>query len=217
MKSKKNEKPPKTKEKGYLRVRVRFSLLIFVCILGAMLIMAGVAALLIYFKVYNEESSPLWLLFVVALVSAILGTLLTTLVIHFPFRSVRNAISTFNQLAAGDFSARIRLSRFLSRIPPVAELDRSFNIMAQELENTELLRSDFVNNFSHEFKTPIVSIAGFASLLRRGNLSEEQKQEYLSAIEEESMRLSAMATNVLNLSKVENQSILRDVTVYNLS
>ena len=89
--------------------------------------------------------------------------------------------------------------------------------MARELDSTEMLRSDFVNNFSHEFKTPIVSIYGFARLLRRGGLSEEQSREYLSIIEQESGRLSAMATNVLNLTKIENQSILSGVSTYNLS
>ena len=52
------------------------------------------------------------------------------------------------------------------------ELADSFNKMAEELENTEMLRSEFINNFSHEFKTPIVSIAGFAKLLKRGDLTE---------------------------------------------
>jgi signal transduction histidine kinase len=80
-----------------------------------------------------------------------------------------------------------------------------------------MLRSDFVNSFSHEFKTPIVSIRGFARLLQRGNLTEKQQQEYLEIIVEESTRLSNMATNVLNLSKVENQSILADITRFNLS
>ena len=89
--------------------------------------------------------------------------------------------------------------------------------MAEELENTQMLRSDFVNNFSHEFKTPIVSIAGFAKLLRRGKLTEEQKQEYLAIIEEESLRLAAMATNVMSLTKIENQTILTDLTTFNLS
>ena len=58
---------------------------------------------------------------------------------------------------------------------------------------------------------------GFAKLLKRGNLSQEQKEEYISIIEEESIRLSDMATKVLNLTKVENQSILTDVSQYNLS
>ena len=62
-----------------------------------------------------------------------------------------------------------------------------------------------------------MSIAGFAKLLKRGNLTEAQKAEYLEIIEEESLRLSAMATNVLLLTKVENQSILSDTSVYNLS
>jgi signal transduction histidine kinase len=80
-----------------------------------------------------------------------------------------------------------------------------------------MLRGDFINNFSHEFKTPIVSIAGFAKLLKRGNLTEEQRIAYLTSIEEESLRLSYMATNVLNLTKIENQTILTDVTSFNLS
>ena len=105
----------------------------------------------------------------------------------------------------------------LYKVPVIQTLTDSFNTLASELENTEMLRSDFINNFSHEFKTPIVSIAGFAKLLKRGNLTETQKAEYLDIIEEESLRLSAMATNVLNLTKVENQSILTDISEYNLS
>ena len=84
-------------------------------------------------------------------------------------------------------------------------------------QNTEMLRSDFVNSFSHEFKTPIVSIQGFAQLLSRGGLSEKQTREYLEIIEEESRRLAAMATNALNYSKIENQKILTGISRFNLS
>jgi signal transduction histidine kinase len=89
--------------------------------------------------------------------------------------------------------------------------------MAEELENTELLRNDFINHFSHEFKTPIVSITGLANLLEAGKLTEEQRVQYARAIREESMRLSSMASNILNLTKVENQIILTDVSRFNLS
>lgn len=72
-----------------------------------------------------------------------------------------------------------------------------------------MLQSDFINNFSHEFKTPIVSIAGFAKLLRRGNLTDAQKEEYLEVIGEESLRLSVMATNVqFNLSEQIRGAVL---------
>jgi signal transduction histidine kinase len=122
-----------------------------------------------------------------------------------------------NRLADGDYQARLEYRGKLGRLPVVREIADSFNKMAAELENTELLRSDFINNFSHEFKTPIVSIAGFAKLLKKGTLTEEQRLLYLDAIEEESLRLSCMATNVLNLNKVESQSILTDLSRFNLS
>lgn len=105
----------------------------------------------------------------------------------------------------------------MSAHPAVREFTESFNTMAKELGNTELLRNDFINSFSHEFKTPIVSIMGFANLLEAGNLTEEQRVQYARAIREESMRLSSMASNVLNLTKVENQTILTDVSNFNLS
>jgi Signal transduction histidine kinase len=132
-------------------------------------------------------------------------------------KPVNQVINAMNALADGKFSTRLTFSSWFGHQSARRELSESFNKMAEELENTEMLRSDFINHFSHEFKTPIVSIAGFASLLLRGNLDEKQKQEYLAAIEEESMRLSDLATNVLNLSKIENQTILGDKTRFNLS
>ncbi len=157
------------------------------------------------------------LILAVAVASILLGTVITFIVGRIPLRPVNRIINAMNCLADGNFKTRLTFGKALGRHPTFRELSRSFNTMAEELENTELLRSDFINNFSHEFKTPIVSIAGFAALLKRGNLTEEQRAEYAGVIEEESLRLAALATNVLNMTKVENQTILTDVTRYNLS
>jgi len=80
-----------------------------------------------------------------------------------------------------------------------------------------VLRSDFVNNFSHEFKTPIVSLRGIAKLLKRQKLSSEERNEYLDIIINESDRLAELATNVLNLTKVETQTILTEKKVFNVT
>ena len=151
------------------------------------------------------------------LISVPTGLLISLMVVRFPLRPVRDLIDSMNRLGSGDFKTRIRVGAIMQRYSPFVAVADSFNKMAEQLENTEMLRSDFINNFSHEFKTPIVSIAGFAKLLRRGNLTREEQQEDLRIIEEESIRLSLLATNVLNLTKVENQTILTDVTCYNLS
>lgn len=151
------------------------------------------------------------------LISMPIGLLISLVVVRFPLKPVRNLIDSMDRLASGDFQTRVNVGAIMRRYPAFVEVAESFNKMAEQLESTEMLRSDFINNFSHEFKTPIVSIAGFAKLLKRGNLPPKEQQEYLAIIEEEAMRLSYMATNVLNLTKVENQTILTDVSGFNLS
>jgi len=151
------------------------------------------------------------------IVNIIVGMIISFSLGRIPLKPVNKLINSLNRLAAGDYSTRLEYEGIFSMHPITKELTESFNLLAQELEGTEMLRSDFINDFSHEFKTPIVSISGFAKLLKRGNLTDEQKREYIDIIEEESMRLSSMSTNVLNLTKVENQTILTDVTEYNLS
>lgn len=152
-----------------------------------------------------------------AITSAIISLIIVAVAGKTLLKPVNRLIHNMNRLASGDYSARMIFGKPFGNSSVASSVTDSFNIMAEELQNTEMLRSDFINNFSHEFKTPIVSIAGFAKLLKRGNLTEEQRMEYLDAIEEESMRLSKMATNVLNMTKVENQTILSNTNAFNLS
>ncbi len=148
--------------------------------------------------------------------SIVIGSGMTLLLSKYPLKPVNDLLNIIHRLASGDFSVRITLPKPWDKNPSIVELSDSFNKMAEELQGTEMLRSDFINNFSHEFKTPIVSIAGFAKLLRKEQLTEQQA-EYVRIIEEESRRLSDMATNVLIMTKVENQTILTGVETYNLS
>ena len=147
------------------------------------------------------------------LTSLAAGVALTVIASRVPLKPIRELIAAINELAEGNFHVRIHLDLTQEFV----KLTESFNRMAQELENTELLRSDFINNFSHEFKTPIVSLRGFAKILKSDTLTREERDEYLDIIISESNRLAQLATNVLNLSKVENTSILTDVSAFDLS
>ncbi len=154
-----------------------------------------------------------FLIFVFVAASILIGTFITVLWGRVLLKPINRLVGGMNRLADGDYKTRISLGKHKFG----KTLANSFNTLAEELQNTEMLRSDFVNNFSHEFKTPIVSILGFTKLLKHGNLPQQQMDTYLDVIEEESERLAAMATNVLNMAKIENQSILTDVTAFNLS
>lgn len=130
---------------------------------------------------------------------------------------INKAMYCMNQLALGNYKARLNLKGPLKNISSVNDFTSSFNKMASELEHTETLSNDFINNFSHEFKTPIVSIAGFAKLLKKGNISPDQQLEYLTIIEEESTRLSNLAVGVMTMMKIENQTKLENLSRFNLS
>ena len=161
----------------------------------------------------TEKTGLIFILVEFAAASILLGTVISFVIFKVSLKPLSRMIQALNRLAGGDYRTRL----YFGERKAGKALADSFNTLAEELENTEMLRSDFINNFSHEFKTPIVSIYGFARLLLKGNLPEEQTKEYLTIIEQESGRLSAMATNVLNLTKVENQNILTNVTRFNLS
>ena len=145
----------------------------------------------------------------------VLGTFLSLPVGRHLLKPMRELIAATKEVANGNFNVRVKTEE--KHINELTELLNSFNKMTEELSGIEMFRNDFINNFSHEFKTPIVSILGFTKLLKHGNLPQQQMDTYLDVIEEESERLAAMATNVLNMAKIENQSILTDVTAFNLS
>lgn len=213
------QREKKKNRKHRFSLTLLFAALVFVVLISALAIGAVAVYLLVHFEViasYKNTSVPYVILFM-ALISLFMGDIIAGFLSIIPLKPVNKWINGMNRLASGDFKVRMKFGKPLGSHPTFVELTDSFNTLAEELQKTEMLRSDFINNFSHDFKTPIVSIAGFAKLIKRGNLTEEEKIQYLTAIEEESIRLSSMATNVLNLTKVENQTILSEVTAFNLS
>lgn len=184
--------------------------------LATLLLVGAVLGLLLHFGMLTGPST-LEVILIFAAASLVVSAIITFFVSRIPLAPVNKLINYINRLAGGDYKVRMELGSLWEKHPSVVELKNSLNRLASELESTEMLRSDFINNFSHEFKTPIVSITGFARLLRHAELSPEQRAEYLAIIEEESMRLSKMATNVLDVTKVENQTILTKISSFNLS
>lgn len=145
--------------------------------------------------------------------SILIGSLLSFIFSHWLLSPLRTIILAIRHVSEGEFETKLNI-----RHPrEFRELSCQFNQMTEELSSTELLRSDFVDNFSHEFKTPMVSILGFAKLLKNEDLAAEERNEYLDIIIEESNRLTALSTGILNLSKLENTSLLSDLQRYNVS
>jgi len=179
-------------------------LLLAVC---TVLVLAGVDEGFLYHDGQVELGGALAFVYTVCILIAVSMVVMIRMVFIHPLQ--RN-IEAMKKLANGDFTVRVNHAEHGYVPREMVEFEQSFNKAAEELGGTEILRKDFINNFSHEFKTPIVSISGFAEL------PPEDQKEYLTIIRDESRRLADLATNILTLNRVESQTILTDKAAFPL-
>ena len=109
-----------------------------------------------------------------------------------------------------------RMVSGLTRGGPLQPAYEDFNKMSKELQSIQTLRSDFINHFSHEFKTPITAIKGFAELLREPDTTPEEREQYLQIILDESSHLADLANSTLLLTRLESQQFIAEKRPYPL-
>jgi signal transduction histidine kinase len=147
------------------------------------------------------------------IIALFVGIFATNFLTRWFIDPIKKVGAAMGKIAEGDFSTRLNSK---SSSKEIQEIYLGFNMMAQELQSTEILQSDFVSNVSHEFKTPINAIEGYSMLLQNDdNLTEEQK-EYVEKIIFNTERLSSLTGSILLLSKLENQSIVSNKTQFDL-
>lgn len=139
--------------------------------------------------------------------SILLGTIIALFVGELMIRPIQNMSDAFDELSKGNFSVKIPTDE---KVAEIREMAQHFNAMTYDLSHMETLRSDFVANVSHEFKTPIAAIEGYATLLQNPGLTQEKHDHYVEIILDNSRRLSHLSTNILALSKLENQKLIVD-------
>ncbi|MCL2839368.1 MAG: HAMP domain-containing histidine kinase [Defluviitaleaceae bacterium] len=153
---------------------------------------------------FEEGNAAISTFLFLLIISLLISTVLATIVGEYFLRPLHRLTIATKEIARGNFDVYVdaKSSQELERLAD------SFNEMAKELKSIETLRADFVSNISHEFKTPVTSIRGFAKRLMKEGLSEAQRTEYLNIIVSESERLSRLSSNVLLLSNLEAASTL---------
>ena len=175
-------------------------------------ILVGVGLILILNRLLGVSLSIPSVIWVLVASSALAGVI-ALLLNHRILRPIRNLGSAMNRVAGGDFRLRIDST---SRSGDIQQLYRDFNVMVAELEKTEVLQSDFVSNVSHEFKTPINAIEGYAMLLQDADGATPEQREYVEKILHNTRRLSSLIGDILLLSKVENQTIAKEAKEFRL-
>ena len=118
-----------------------------------------------------------------------------------PLRDMADAARRFGR---GDFTARV--TGYEKAADEIVDLAESFNTMAASLAKVEKQRDDFIANVSHELKTPMTTIAGFAEGIIDGTIPETRKKESLQIIVSETRRLSRLVRRMLDLSRLDAAS-----------
>lgn len=227
-KDKKTQKKLDSKERQTLirlRDTMRWQLMLFVL---SIMIVSAVLTVLISFVVLilfgwlpalvAIRLNPIFFVGVLFVVCAMISAPLSAFFGKYYLRPIKELSAATKEVKKGNFDVRVPIDLDVHDRPKT-EMDvliSDFNEMVGELGGIEIFRNDFINNFSHEFKTPIVSIRGFAKELQFSDLSDEQRQEYAKIIAEESDRLAKLSISVLELSKLENQQIVSDKTEFYL-
>lgn len=186
----------------------RFSIKAFYIVLvmaELLVIVAGASGILELihssFEATREVPDVIWLV----AISIILGGTTTIFLIRFLSAPIMTLNDAMREVSEGNFDVRLDTKKGFSELREISE---SFNMMTKELSATEILQTDFVSNVSHEFKTPINAIEGYATLLQESVTdSPEESSEYVEKILFNTRRLSSLVGNILLLSKVDNQGI----------
>ena len=116
-------------------------------------------------------------------------------------RPLDEIASASRKFARGDFSVRVKQTT--DTTDEMGALIDSFNKMADSLEQAEKRRSEFIANISHELRTPMTTIAGFADGILDGTIPPEQERKYLVSIRDETRRLSRLVRDMLDVSRAK--------------
>lgn len=194
--------------------RSRFSMRLYMTLLVMVElgVIVGVSGLVTWLTGYFDVPYirlPLLVWFLI--VSAVLGAALTNFISRRVSAPILRLGQAMGQVAKGDFDVRLQEGHLFKDID---EIYHNFNLMTQELGNTETIQTDFVVNVSHEFKTPINAIEGYAMLLQ--DSSPEDRERYVEKILYNTQRLSKLVSNMLLLSKVDHQAISAQGSRYRL-
>ena len=203
------------------RVRRRlFSWRMFVLILLVLLVLSAGNVLLLEVLLKMEVFSVLasmgvgtyWI--AMAVIAAIILHQVSCTKFDRPMRRLSRAMKA---VAEGDFSVCVRPIHTGSKMDYMDIMFEDFNRMVQELSSIETMKNDFIANVSHEIKTPLAVIGGYAEALERGGLTQAQREEYTRTIASASRSLSTLISNILRLNKLENQEIVPAAKEYDLT
>ena len=140
------------------------------------------------------------ILLVTALAVILIAAIISSVTSMRQSQPIKEIAAAARQFGLGELDVRVDVG---PRRDEVGELAEAFNAMADSLSKSEQRRTEFVANVSHELKTPMTTIAGFADGILDGTIPPQQERHYLQIISSETRRLSRLVRSMLDLSRLQ--------------
>ena len=154
----------------------------------------------------TSSVSELWssiatIFFFTAVVVVLIACIASSLTSAYQSRPLNEMAEAARKFGQGEFD--VRVTGYENRLDEIGALAGAFNSMANSLAKVESQRSDFIANVSHELKTPMTTISGFAEGILDGTIPPERERESLEIIVSETRRLSRLVRRMLELSRLK--------------
>ncbi len=132
-------------------------------------------------------------------------------------KPVAKILSATDRISRGDFDARVEINHTYDKYDEYDLIAENLNTMAKELSKSEILKTDFISNVSHELKTPLAVIESYTKCLSKQDIDAETREKYIETITSATSRLSKLVTNILLLNKLESQNLRPEISKFDLS
>jgi len=190
-----------------------FSTAVFLSLLFTSLISITVTYAGLYFKIIDFKIGDIIMRVLLACVLCVFATIIICLIATRGTTKYNNELSqAILEASKGNFNYKLDPNKDLI----FKDVSEAFNKMSDELSQIEILRSDFIANFSHECRTPINSICNYAELLDEPSLTPEEKKEFVNIIISESKRLNKLSDSILQLANIGVKTIHFDITEFRM-
>ncbi len=164
-------------------------------------------------RIQSGMEDLLWQVIAVAAAAAVLSAAAVSVIVRSIMKPLTALSEAAKAIGEGDFSRELDETRGDREL---RQLSHTFNGMREKLGNLENSRREFVANVSHELRSPITSIKGFAEGMAEGVIPAEEHPKYLRLVADESNRLSRLVGELLQLSRLEREDAALEITEFDM-
>ena len=149
--------------------------------------------------------------------ASLASLIMSFIIVYFQAKKISKPIVQLNHaaqnIAKGDFSERVEVTSH----DEIGQLSSTFNFMASSIEKSDKSRQRFISDVSHEIRTPMTSITGFVEGMLDGTIKEEDRNDYLKIVRDESVRLTKLVNDMLEMSKLQSEDYKINIAPFDIN